>query len=94
MTYGVDGGPEQSLVTFSVDESDSQIYTMADGTEETLDDPLLVDGRKLSNVLQTFNTNLTGAGSTLMVTISAITNGGTEGVVLQNLKISGQGNGE
>ncbi|MCI5095352.1 MAG: ExeM/NucH family extracellular endonuclease [Rhodobacteraceae bacterium] len=89
LTYNIDGGTEMSLFSFVVDEAASQDYTLADGSIETLNDPLTVAGSAevLSNVLQTLRADLAGSGSVLNVTLTARTDGGSEALALQNLVI-------
>ncbi|MEL7300029.1 MAG: endonuclease/exonuclease/phosphatase family protein [Pseudomonadota bacterium] len=89
----LDGAPEVELFASNVDEGATQTYTLESGTEVTLDDPLLVDGTALSNVLQTFSAGIAGAGSVLTIALEASGDGGTEAVALQNLEITGVADG-
>lgn len=78
-TYSIDGGPEKSLFTSSVDSAGSAIYTLADGDQFNLNDPLEMttsDSQtlELSNILQTLTSPLVGSGNTLVIELTAITN--------------------
>ncbi|MEN8239216.1 MAG: hypothetical protein ABFR53_08455, partial [Actinomycetota bacterium] len=88
-TYSIDGGPAQPAFTSSVDEAGTQDYTLAGGLVVGLDDPLSVNGVMLNNVLQTVTTPIAGAGSTLDLTLTAETDGGSEGYAVQNIVIEG-----
>ncbi|AFY57726.1 putative extracellular nuclease [Rivularia sp. PCC 7116] len=88
-TYQIDGGTVNTAFTGSADEADSFTYTLADGDTFTLDDPMKVDGTTLSNNLQTLTTPITGTGSTLALTLTAQTNGGSEAFAFQNILIEG-----
>jgi hypothetical protein len=87
-TYSIDGGPAATLFTNSVDEAGSQTYTLAGGTSFTLNDPMLVDGVLLNNVLQTLTADIAESGSTLTLNLTASTDGGSEAFVFQNIVIS------
>ncbi len=86
-TASVDGGPQQLLFTSSVDESGSAVYQLAGGASVSLDDPMLVDGQQLGNTLQTLRAAIEGTGSSLLLTLTAQTDGGSEGFVFQNLVV-------
>ena len=86
-TYSIDGGPELTAFSSTVDEAGSYTYTLEGGSSFTLNDPMLVQGEILTNDLATFSTALTGTGSALTVTLTASFNGGSEAVVFQNLVV-------
>lgn len=90
LSYSIDGGPLAVLFDSMVDEAISQTYTLAGGFTTTLDDPLTLDGVSLSNQLQTFTSMLAGTGSVLTLTLTAMTNGGTEAMAFQNMIIEGR----
>ncbi|WP_299699008.1 ExeM/NucH family extracellular endonuclease [uncultured Tateyamaria sp.] len=92
-TYNIDGGTEMSLFDFVADEAASLDYTLAGGSVETLSDPLTLagSGEVLSNVLQTLTGSIEGTGSTLNLTFTAETDGGSEAFAFQNLVIEGTG---
>jgi len=77
---------------FSVDESGSQTYTMADGTPISLDDPAMVRGDPLSDVLRTYCRPVPD-GDALIVTLVASTDGGSEGLVVRNIVVRGAPSG-
>ncbi len=91
--YSVDGGATQTAFASTVDEAGSYTYTLEGGGSFTLNDPMLVDGTILTNDLATFTTNLAGTGSTLTLTLTASTNGGSEAFSFQNIIIDGSGGG-
>ncbi len=77
-TYSIDGGASSPLFTSSVDSSGSATYTLADGDQFTLDDPLemtTTDAQtiELSNLFQTLTSSLVGTGNTLTLEFNAIT---------------------
>ncbi|WP_299598515.1 ExeM/NucH family extracellular endonuclease [uncultured Tateyamaria sp.] len=92
-TYNIDGGTEMSLFDFVADEAASLDYTLAGGSVETLSDPLTLagSGEVLSNMLQTLTGSIEGTGSTLNLTFTAETDGGSEAFAFQNLVIEGTG---
>ncbi|MEO0669531.1 MAG: ExeM/NucH family extracellular endonuclease [Pseudomonadota bacterium] len=96
LTYNIDGGPDEVLFDFVVDDAASLDYTLAGGAVVSLDDPLTVSGtgEVLSNVLQTLSADLAGTGSVLNVTLTASTDGGSEAFAMQNLVIEAAGSGE
>jgi len=96
-TYQVDAGPVMTVFSASVDETGSQTYTLANGTTQVLDRPLVVNGTTLSNQFQTFATSI-AAGSQVTVILEAFTNGGSEGYAARNILVTNydpaQGGGE
>ena len=87
-TYSVDGGPELTAFSSTVDEAVAHTYTLEGGGSFTLNDPMLVQGTILSNDLATFSTSLFGEGSALTVTLTAQTDGGSEAFAFQNLIVT------
>lgn len=63
---------------------------MAGGAVVPLNDPMLLNGVLLSNILQTFTANIAGTGSELLLTLTVETNGGSEGMVFQNLVVNSE----
>ncbi|WP_068314198.1 ExeM/NucH family extracellular endonuclease [Polycladidibacter hongkongensis] len=92
LTYAIDGGATKTAFKFVADEQGKHTYTLADGDEFTLSDPLTdaASGKTLSNVLQTLTTDLQGTGSTLTITLTVETDGGSEAVALQNMQVTGE----
>ena len=87
-TYSVDGAATLTAFSSTVDESGSHTYTLEGGAEFTLNDPMLMQGKVLTNDLATFSTSLAGEGSTLTVTLTTQLNGGSEAISFQNLVVT------
>ena len=87
-TYSVDGGPTLTAFVATVDNDGSNDYILESGTEVTLKDPMLMQGTILTNNLATFSTSLAGQGSELVVTLTVVTNGGSEAIAFQNLIVT------
>jgi len=87
-SYSVDGAATLTAFSSTVDESGSHTYTMEGGAEYTLNDPMLMQGRVLTNDLATFSTPIAGEGSVLTVTLTAVMNGGSEAIAFQNLVVT------
>ncbi|WP_299547518.1 ExeM/NucH family extracellular endonuclease [uncultured Tateyamaria sp.] len=94
-TYNIDGGTEMTLFDFVADEAATLDYTLAGGSVETLSDPLTLSGsgEVLSNMLQTLSGSIDGTGSTLNLTFTANTDGGSEAFAFQNIVIEGTSEG-
>lgn len=88
-TYQIDDGPVEPIFTSSVDEDGSQNYTMESGLAVTLEDPLLINGTVLSDEFQTLTAPIAGSGSTLRLTLTAATDGGSEAYAAQDIVIAG-----
>jgi len=87
-TYSIDGGPTLTAFSGVADESGSNFYTLEGGGVFPLNDPMTVQGIVLTNDLATFSQSLAGTGSTLTVTLTLETNGGTEAFAFQNLLVT------
>ena len=87
-SYRFDGGPVITAFESSVDQAGSLEYTLASGTSVMLDDPMLANGVLLNNQLQTLTTALQGSGNELNLTLTAMTDGGSEAFAFQNIVIS------
>ncbi|MEN8114550.1 MAG: ExeM/NucH family extracellular endonuclease [Actinomycetota bacterium] len=85
--YQFDSGTVETAFASSVDEAGSNTYILEGGSSYTLNDPMLVDGTILTNDLATFTAPLTGSGSSLTLTLTASTNGGSEAFAFQNITI-------
>ena len=86
-TYSIDGGAVETAFEAVVDEAGSHDYTLEGGAVFTLSDPMTMQGTILSNDLATFSAALIGTGSSLTVTLTIQTNGGSEAMAFQNLKV-------
>jgi len=86
-SYQVDGGAPQTFLVAVADENASLTYTLASGTVVTLDSPLVVDGVTLYNHFQTFSTAIP-AGSQLTLVLTTLAQGGYEGYVARNIRVS------
>ncbi len=91
--YAIDGGAATPVFPITVDEAADRVYTLASGTTVTLADPLNAGAAPLSNVLTTLSAPITGTGSTLTVTFTAETDGGSEAVAFRNLIVMGDTGG-
>ncbi len=102
----IDGGSSVTLIQADIIEGVRPIYTMDGGAQVFdvaggLDDPFRVSNGDLSrgatilNNFQSFvsDTISTGGGSSLVVTLSGSTNGGTEPIVFDNLCLLGSEGG-
>ncbi len=86
-SYSIDGGAFQVLLATTTDEAINQAYTMDSGTPVTLDDPLKINGIKLSDVYQNFSAAIAGTGNSLTIRFTAVSDGGTEGFGFDNMRI-------
>jgi predicted extracellular nuclease len=86
--YSIDGGPTTAAFSSSTDEAGSHTYVLASGTTRTLNDPMTLQGAVLTNVLTRFTTPLAGTGNELVLTLTAMTNGGSEAFAFQNIVIA------
>ena len=95
-SYSIDGGAPQTLFEGVTDEVGAFTYTLDDGDSFTLNDPMTVDGVVVSNDLATFSRALPEgtSGSTLVLTLTASFNGGSEAVAFQNIVINAGVQGE
>ena len=88
--YQFAGEAVQTAFSSTIDEAGSQTYTLEGGGAFLLDDPMSVNGTLLSNNLTTVETALTqpaGPLTTLTVTLTVETDGGTEAMAFQNLVV-------
>ncbi len=83
----IDGAQAQVVFSSSVDESASQDYVLAGGSSYALDDPMLASGVVLNNQLQTMRAAIAGSGEELLLTLVAVTDGGSEAFAFQNLVV-------
>ncbi len=92
-TYSIDAGTTASAFSSSVDEAGTRNYTLASGTAVSLDDPMNVGSAALSNVLQPVVAPLNGSGAVLTLSLTVVTDGGSEAMAFQNIVISGETGG-
>lgn len=85
----IDGSPFASAFSISIDEDGSQTYIMEDGSQQTLDDPVVVDGTMLDNNFQTFTVPILGAGSELTLRFTSIAEGSFETFAFRNILVEG-----
>ena len=95
VTASIDGGAVITLFSLSPDETASLTYTFAGGNMVTLSDPmqLTVTGgttTTLSNIFQSFTSNIAGTGSVLTISVTGRMNGAGEGLAFRNLEVSGE----
>ncbi len=88
-TASIDGGPAIPLFSSDVREDLDQTYTMESGTQVVLNDPLAINNVLLSNSLQTLQSGISGTGSLLTVQFAAMSDGGGEVFLFDNLRIGG-----
>lgn len=93
-TYSIDGSQPLPLFTSSVDEDGSATYTLADGDDVMLADPLIMSDlssgqTQLSNVFQTLTSSVPGMGEALTIELTAATDGGSEAFAFDNIVING-----
>lgn len=85
-TYSFDGSNFFPLFTSSVDESGNTNYVMDSGSAVALDDPFYINGTLLNDNFQTLAATAIGAGPTLTLRLTAISDGG-EGLGFDNIKV-------
>ncbi len=100
-TYSIDGSAASPLFSSVIDVDGMQDYTLEGGETYTLDDPVLctvLDDTEnsilLNNNFQNISADLFGTGSTLEITFTAQSDGGSEAFAFRNLIIEGGMGGE
>ena len=83
----IDGAEAVTLFEAVADEDGALTYTLADGTQVSLDDPLSVGGIALSNELTEFAAAIEGTGAELTLNFRAVTDGGSEGFAFRNIVV-------
>jgi len=83
--YAIDDGPFLPLFTSVVDENATQDYTLENGTEVTLPDPVLVDGVFLDNRFRTHSAQIPNAGGEVYIRFIGHSNGGSVAFAWRNL---------
>lgn len=84
-TYSVDGGAEQPLFTSSVDEAASYTQTFFSGKQVLTNDPMLVNGNQLDNILRTQMASIPETGTTLTLYFRGRGDGGSESYVFDDI---------
>lgn len=85
--YSIDGGGFSTLFASSINEDGSQTYTMADGDQFQLDDPMLINGSILDNDFQTLTADVAGTGSVLTIRYTGGGDGGSEAFAFRNILV-------
>ena len=89
LTYSVDGSPAADLFAITIDTDGDALYILDSGLPQILNDPVQVDGVDLVNGLTTKTSSVAiPAGNSLVVTWTAATDGGSEGIALDNLTVT------
>jgi predicted extracellular nuclease len=86
-TASIDGAAAVEIFSAVADEDASQSYTLESGSSFTLNDPVVINGQVLSNILTPVRAPISGEGNELTISLIANTNGGSEAFVLQNLQV-------
>jgi len=84
-TWSVDGSPPQPLFTSSVDEAGSQTYEYFSGFTAVIDDPLLMNGTVLDNLMKTIAAPIPATGNSLTITLNARGDSGSEAYVFDEI---------
>ncbi len=85
----IDGAEPVTLYESTVDDAGDADYTLDGGDTFNLDDPMSMNGTELSNDFVSLIAPVTGAGSTLALTYTGETNGGTEAFAFRNIQLTG-----
>ncbi len=93
ITASIDGGADELLIDFIVDEDAVQTYTFEDGSTTDEDDPMTIQGTLLGNSFQNFSAPISGTGNVLTITMSFAGNGGNELIAINDLLIEGKMDG-
>ena len=93
--YALDNSAYQPLFEFKTETVQAMNYTMANGIERMLSDPLSVSPAdsafrfNLTNNFTTFNSLVSGTGNELKLRLTSYADGGTEGFGLSNIQVYG-----
>ncbi|MEE1675924.1 hypothetical protein SNR37_001251 [Agarivorans aestuarii] len=88
-SYSIDASPIQLLFSSFVDEQATQSYTMANGNQYQLNDPLSINNQMLNNQFKQLSQSLVGSGSVLSLYFNANQNGGNEAFAFRDIVING-----
>lgn len=89
ISASIDGGAPVVIFSTSVDESVLAGYTLESGLVVTLNDPISINGTRLTNVPVTLTSGVIGAGSQLTLTLSGQGDSGEEILMFDNITING-----
>ncbi|WP_220718205.1 PEP-CTERM sorting domain-containing protein [Agarivorans litoreus] len=89
-SYAIDASPIQLLFASSVGEQTNQSYTMANGSQYALNDPLSINGQVLNNQFQQLSQSLIGSGSIFSLYFNANQNGGNEAFAFREIIVNGE----
>jgi len=87
ITASIDGAPAVEVFNTITDGSASLTYTLESGKTVSLNDPLMINGTVLSNILTPVRAAISGNGSELTIRLTAYADGGSEAFVMQNLQV-------
>ncbi|GDY27531.1 hypothetical protein AHAT_34210 [Agarivorans sp. Toyoura001] len=90
--YSIDAAPVSALFSSVVDEQSDQNYRLANGNQQVLNDPLLINNQRLNNQFQTLEQSLNGSGSVFSLYFNAAQNSGAEAFAFRDIVISGNAN--
>lgn len=88
-SYSIDGGPFVTVFEMVPNEAINATYTLFDGDQFTLNDPMEVNGNLLLNEFETVTGVLHGSGNQLVLRLEGMGNGGTEALAWDNIVING-----
>ncbi|MFT5636528.1 MAG: hypothetical protein ACI89T_001997 [Cognaticolwellia sp.] len=87
--YSIDNSPYSSLFQGLSDEDISQNYRLEDNRLLTINDPMTVNSKLLSNKFTAFTSSILDTGNLLTLELKAKANGGSEVIAFQNVVIQG-----
>ncbi|MEM1097960.1 MAG: PEP-CTERM sorting domain-containing protein [Planctomycetota bacterium] len=85
----IDGGTAQTVFSATVDDAGAATYTMDSGATVDLNDPVSVNGTQLSNEFQNLSNLIEGTGSSLALSFTAFTDGGSEAFAFKEILLTG-----
>lgn len=87
--YSIDNSPYSRLFHGLSDEDISQNYRLEDNSLLTINDPMTVNSKLLSNKFTAFTSSILDTGNLLTLELKAKANGGSEVIAFQNVVIQG-----
>ena len=88
VTAAIDSNPAVDVFSVVVNEDGSQEYVLEGGFSAVLEDPVVIDGVNVTNEFVTFASDLDSTGSSLILTFSALVDGGSEAFAFRNITLS------